>query len=153
LLLTLARQTTGKATVTPEDGRALLQQWLRERPGLPPGDDAVIANGSGLSRQTRLSAQTLGRLLVWVAHSGFMPELLSSLPVTGVDGTLRRSSAAPGRTHLKTGSMNGVAALAGEVLSTSGRRWVLVALVNDPRAAAAHPALDALVDWVAQDAP
>jgi D-alanyl-D-alanine carboxypeptidase/D-alanyl-D-alanine-endopeptidase (penicillin-binding protein 4) len=82
-----------------------------------------------------------------------MSELMSSLPVTGLDGTLRRSRATPGRAHLKTGSLRDVAGVAGYVLSDSGRRYVLVAVVNHAQAGAAGPALDALVQWTMRDAP
>jgi serine-type D-Ala-D-Ala carboxypeptidase/endopeptidase (penicillin-binding protein 4) len=76
-----------------------------------------------------------------------MPELLSSLPVTGVDGTLRRSKTPVGRAHLKTGSLRDVMGVAGVVLANTGRRYVVVAIVNHPNANAARPALDALVKW------
>ena len=82
-----------------------------------------------------------------------MPELLSSLPINGLDGTMRRSRATPGRAPLKTGSLRDVSGLAGYVLSTSGRRYLLVAVVQHPNASAARPALEALVHWVARDAP
>jgi D-alanyl-D-alanine carboxypeptidase/D-alanyl-D-alanine-endopeptidase (penicillin-binding protein 4) len=85
--------------------------------------------------------------------SPVMSELMSSLPITGLDGTLRRSRASPGRGHLKTGSLRDVTAVAGYVLSNSGRRYVLVAVINHPQAAAARPALDALVQWTMRDAP
>ena len=80
-----------------------------------------------------------------------MPELMASLPVTGLDGTLRRSKASAGRAHLKTGSLRDVQALAGYVLGASGKRYVLVAIVNHPNAGAARPALDALVQWTIDD--
>ena len=128
----------------------MLAAWLRERLG-PVAADVVIANGSGLSRDTRISARALATLLRWAWRSPVMPELMSSLPLNGVDGTLRHGGATPGRAHLKTGSMRDVIAIAGYVLSDSGRRYVLVAIVNDPNAAAARPALDAAVDWVARD--
>ena len=67
--------------------------------------------------------------------------------------TLRRAKVQPGRAHLKSGSLRDVAALGGYVLSDSGRRYVLVAVINHPNANAARPALDALVQWVQRDAP
>jgi serine-type D-Ala-D-Ala carboxypeptidase/endopeptidase (penicillin-binding protein 4) len=82
-----------------------------------------------------------------------MPELMSSLPVSGQDGTLRRSRATAGRAHLKTGSLRDVTGLAGYVLSDSGRRYVLVAIVNHPNALQARPALEAVVQWTLRDAP
>ena len=65
---------------------------------------------------------------------------------------MRRSRSASGRAHLKTGSLRDVASVAGYVLGDSGRRYVVVAIVNHPNANAARPALDALVQWVAADA-
>ncbi len=83
-----------------------------------------------------------------------MPELMSSLPISGIDGTMKRWPNSPaGRAHLKTGSLRDVAGIAGYVLSNSGRRYVLVAIVNHANANAAKPALDLLVQWTANDLP
>jgi D-alanyl-D-alanine carboxypeptidase/D-alanyl-D-alanine-endopeptidase (penicillin-binding protein 4) len=78
-----------------------------------------------------------------------MPELMSSLPITGLDGTLKRSKA-QFSAHLKTGSLRDVAGIAGYVDGPNGKRWALVAILHHPNANAARPALDAMVDWVAQ---
>ena len=83
--------------------------------------------------------------------SPVMPELMASLPVTGLDGTLRRAQSTAGMAHLKTGSLRDVTGVAGYVLGASGKRYVLVAIVNHPNANAAKPALDALVQWVVND--
>jgi D-alanyl-D-alanine carboxypeptidase/D-alanyl-D-alanine-endopeptidase (penicillin-binding protein 4) len=152
LFLALALQADPRGPATPEAARQALLGWLEERLG-PLNDDVVIDNGSGLSRQTRISAQRLTQVLLQAWAGPAMSELMSSLPVTGLDGTLRRSSAPPGRGHLKTGSLRDVAAVAGYLLSNSGRRYVLVAVINHPQAAAARPALDALVQWTVRDAP
>ena len=66
-------------------------------------------------------------------------ELLASLPVSGVDGTLRRSRLAPGRAHLKTGSLRDVVGIAGYVLADDGRRHVVVAIINHPHAECGAP--------------
>ena len=113
----------------------------------------VLVNGSGLSRESRASADALALLLQRAWASPVMPEFISSLPVSGLDGTLRRSpgmaaAKVAGRAHLKTGSLRDVSALAGYLLAPDGRRYVLVAIVNHPNAGAARPALDALVAWV-----
>ena len=123
-----------------------MKRWLAERLGELPAD-LVIDNGSGLSRETRLAANTLSKLLLTAWDSPWMPELMSSLPITGVDGTVRRSRSAVGRAHLKTGSLRDVAARAGYVLASSGKRYVLVVTVNHVNATAARPAMDALVQW------
>ena len=155
LFLTLAwnasSELSASATDVKEDqARAVLTQWLHERIGAA-ADGIVVVNGSGLARETRISARTLGQLLQSDWNSPIMPELVSSLPINGVDGTLRRNTANAGRAHLKTGSMRDVVAVAGYVQSDSGRRYILVAVVNDPNAGAARPALDAAIDWVARD--
>jgi D-alanyl-D-alanine carboxypeptidase/D-alanyl-D-alanine-endopeptidase (penicillin-binding protein 4) len=149
LFLTLGFVHRGAGT--PEASRAVLHHWLLSCFGAS-ALDVVIDNGSGLSRNTRLSAGLLARVL----HAGWasptMPELVASLPVSGVDGTMRRARGGFGRAHLKTGSLRDVAAVAGFVHAESGRRYVLVAIVNHPNANAARPALEALVEWVAADA-
>jgi serine-type D-Ala-D-Ala carboxypeptidase/endopeptidase (penicillin-binding protein 4) len=150
LFLTLGATQGG--TGTPEAAREVLRQWLRGRVG-SAASVAVISNGSGLSRDSRLSAALLGRLLQAAWSSAVMPELMSSLPVAGIDGTLRRTKGVPGRAHLKTGSLRDVVGVAGYVLADSGRRYVVVGIVNHANANAARPALEALAEWAASDAP
>ena len=152
LFLTLAREANPRVPATPESARDTLARWLIERTG-NLADEVVLDNGSGLSRHTRISAARLAKVLLQAGDGPVMSELMSSLPVSGLDGTMRRSSATPGRAHLKTGSLRDVAGVAGYVLSNSGRRYVVVAIVNHPQAHAARPALDALVQWTLRDAP
>jgi len=133
-----------------ETARAVVQRWWKER--ITTDDAPVLDNGSGLSRHERISAQALGRLLQTAYQSPVMSELMASLPITGVDGTLKRNkSRAAGSAHLKTGSLSNVVAMAGYIDAASGKRYVLVAMVNHPNANAARPAIDALIDWTAQD--
>ena len=136
--------------VTPEGARKTIRRWWQERIG--GAELPVLDNGSGLSRNERISAQALARLLQTAYLSPQMPELMSSLPITGVDGTMRRSrSRAAGNAHLKTGSLRDVAAFAGYVHASSGRRYVMVGIINHANANAARPALDALLDWAVRD--
>ena len=133
-----------------EGARDTVRRWWQERIG--GADPPVMDNGSGLSRNERISAQALARLLQTAYLSPLMPELMSSLPIAGVDGTLRRNrSRAAGNAHLKTGSLRDVVAVAGYVHAASGRRYVLVGIVNHANANAARPALDALLDWAVRD--
>jgi D-alanyl-D-alanine carboxypeptidase/D-alanyl-D-alanine-endopeptidase (penicillin-binding protein 4) len=151
LFLTLGLSQRGAGT--PENARAVLQQWVVDRLGAPAAAGLVIDNGSGLSRESRLSARLLARALQSAWAAPVMPELIASLPVSGLDGTTRRSRATPGRAHLKTGSLRDVRGVAGYVLGDSGRRYVVVAILNHPNAGtdAARGALDALLEWVAND--
>ena len=150
LFLTLGATQGGAGT--PQAAREVVRQWLKSRIG-DAAKGAVIVNGSGLSRESRLSAGLLGQLLQAAWSSPVMPELMSSLPVAGIDGTLRRSKGTPGRAHLKTGSLRDVVGIAGFVLADSGRRYIVVGIVNHPNANAARPALEALAEWAASDAP
>jgi serine-type D-Ala-D-Ala carboxypeptidase/endopeptidase (penicillin-binding protein 4) len=149
----VAASGAAAAAVRPEDAREALRRWLSGRFGEAAARETVIDNGSGLSRETRVTAQLLARLLQAAFDSAVMPELMSSLPVNGTDGTLKRSTATAGRAHMKTGSLRDVVAVAGYVLSGNGKRYVVVAIVNHPQAGAARPVLDALVQWAIQDAP
>jgi len=139
-----------EVAATSDAARQTLRQWWLQR--INPDAPAWIDNGSGLSRQTRISAGQLARLLQFAYASPYAAELTSSLPIIGVDGTLQRSHAARASAHLKTGSLQGVVALAGFVHAKNGKQMCLVALVNHPHASAARPALDALVDWAVADA-
>jgi len=138
---------------TPQAARDTLRRWAEERWGASAVRPLVVDNGSGLSRESRVSADLLARLLQTAFNSPVMPELMSSLPVSGLDGTLRRSTATAGRAHLKTGSLRDVAAVAGYVLGHSGRRYAVVAILNHENATAGRPVLDSLVQWAIDDAP
>lgn len=148
VFLTLGWQRTGVGSW--DSARAALDQWWRQRVGqqeLP-----VVDNGAGLSRDARVTARGLAHMLQVAWASPVMPEFLASMPVLGVDGTLRRNrSRATGVAHLKTGTLRDASALAGFVHAASGRRYVLVAMVNHSQAAAARPAFDVLVEWAASD--
>ena len=135
---------------TREASREVLRRWWQARIG--PDDAPTLDNGSGLSRQERISAQALARLLQTAYRSPLMPELMSSLPIVGIDGTLKRSrSVSSGSAHLKTGSLRDVSAVAGYVHAASGKRYVLVAIANHANASAARPAFEALLDWAVKD--
>ncbi|MDO8250324.1 MAG: D-alanyl-D-alanine carboxypeptidase/D-alanyl-D-alanine-endopeptidase [Rhodoferax sp.] len=133
-----------------EASREVVRRWWTQR--ISPNDAPTLDNGAGLSRDARISAQALARLLQTAYRSPLMPELMSSLPITGVDGTLKRSRTLPqGSAHLKTGSLRDVAAVAGYVHAASGRRYVLVAIANHPNASAARPAFEALIEWATRE--
>ncbi|MRD48708.1 D-alanyl-D-alanine carboxypeptidase/D-alanyl-D-alanine-endopeptidase [Caenimonas koreensis DSM 17982] len=145
LTLSLKRRGTGSFA----GSREIVRQWWRERIG---GEPPSLDNGSGLSREERITAQQLALLLQSAWASPVMPELMSSLPVSGVDGTMRRARGkAVGVAHLKTGSLRDVTAVAGYVHAVSGRRYVLVAIANHPQAASLRPMIETLIEWTAAD--
>ena len=111
----------------------------------------MIENGSGLSRIERIRADSLGTLLLKAWQRPWMPEYIAALPVAGLDGTARgrlRNSPASGHAHIKTGTLNGVRAMAGYLLDRHGRRHAVVMMVNHPEAPNSAAAQDALMDWL-----
>lgn len=114
-------------------------------------DQLVIENGAGLSRIERISARSLGQLLIASWHSRTMPELVASLPIAGVDGTARKrvaGSPAQGAAHVKTGTLDGVRSLAGYVQARNGHRYAVILLINHPNAGASRNSQDAVLEWV-----
>jgi len=148
LLLTIGTER-GARPGSVEHGTKAVRDWLATQ-GLD-FPELVIENGAGLSRIERISARHLGQLLLSSWRSPVMPELMSSLPVIAVDGTLAhrlKGSTVAGQAHLKTGSLEGARAVAGYLLDDKSRRWVVVFVVNHPQAAAAGQAQDALLEWL-----
>jgi D-alanyl-D-alanine carboxypeptidase/D-alanyl-D-alanine-endopeptidase (penicillin-binding protein 4) len=148
LLLTIAAERVAPPG-NEINGAKAIQVWLASKGMVFP--ELVIENGSGLSRLERISARHLGELLEHAYASPVMAELMSSMPMLAVDGTVMRrlqDSPVQGRAHLKTGSLNGVRSIAGYILDEKGRRWAVVFIVNHPLAGATKSAQDALLDWV-----
>lgn len=155
LFLTLGVDAeTGRATLDTARIRVAEQvrEATREGTAASPCEGMALQldNGSGLSRTEIASAHCMARWVQVMWRNPSMPEWLASLPVAGMDGTARRMTAAAGRAHLKTGSLDGVASLAGVLQDQRDRRWVVVAVVNDPRASAARQILQATVAWAAE---
>lgn len=150
LMLSLARGFPVRPATLPA-ARERVAHWL-QRQGLAPGD-LELDNGSGLSRAERGRPRALVRLLRRAWAGEVSREFIDSLPVAGVDGTLAhrlQGGAAAGRAWLKTGSLLDARALAGFVQARSGRWYAMAAFVNHPQAAGATPALDAVVEQLAQ---
>ncbi|MDH4286255.1 MAG: D-alanyl-D-alanine carboxypeptidase, partial [Gallionella sp.] len=113
--------------------------------------ELVLENGSGLSRAERISPQSMAELLQRATRSPFSAELVASLPILGMDGTLKKrfkDSEIVGYAHLKTGMLEGVKSLAGYVQANSGEQWVVVFIINHPNAKHGQAAQDALIEWV-----
>lgn len=150
LLLTLAAEKD-IVPATEAKGAAVLKTWLASKN--LNFNELVIENGSGLSRIERISAAHLGQMLASAYQSPVMPELMASLPILSLDGTVKKrmtDSVISGRAHLKTGSLDGVSAIAGYLLDANNRRHVLVMLINHGNAAASKNAQDALISWAYQ---
>ena len=149
LVLTIGMESEGEPA-TLQKGRRTIERVLSEARVSTRG--MVVDNGSGLSRESRLSARTLGEMLVAAWHHRYMPEFVASLPVSGQDGTLRRrlGGSTAGYAHMKTGRLEDVSSIAGLVQSRTGTRYAVVVLHNDEdvHRGPGQELQDALVRWV-----
>ena len=139
------------------ESRNTLARWWRQRFGVRA--TPVVENGSGLSRNERVTAASLTALLQQAAGGPNAAVYEQSLSIAGIDGTARRlrarnpNSDAIGNATLKTGTLRDVTAIAGYAYGRSGAKYAVVGLINHPNAPAARPALDRLVEWAVRDAP
>jgi len=150
LVYTLSAEVNGPPG-TEEGGRDVIAQWLTDNN--LESCKCAIENGAGLSRDSRLAAVDMGSLLRFAWQQPYMPEYLASMSISGLDGTLRRrfkGSPLIGKAHLKTGSMDHVAAIAGYLQSRSGRRLAVVAMQNhkDVHRGPGEEVQEALLRWL-----
>jgi D-alanyl-D-alanine carboxypeptidase/D-alanyl-D-alanine-endopeptidase (penicillin-binding protein 4) len=150
IYLTMGAEQSG-APATMASSRQALDAALRSAGLNFP--ELVIDNGAGLSRTTRISVRSLGKVLLHAANSPYRSEFEASLSIAGLDGTTRRRyrrDPMAGRMHLKTGSLNGVTSIAGYVRSESGKEYVVVAITNrsGPPYGGGLEAQQALLRWV-----
>ena len=150
LLFTMSAEVLG-APGTEAGGRQVIENWLLDK-GLDL-NSLSMANGAGLSRDARVSAHDMTTLLAWAWRQPFMPEYLASMALSGLDGTLRHrlgGRGLDGRAHLKTGSLDHVAAIAGYLQAESGRRYVLSILHNyeDIHRGYGEEVQEALIRWL-----
>lgn len=112
---------------------AAIKRWLKEKKLLFP--ELVQETGCGLSRREQLSAAHWVDLLISAAHSPFSAELTASLPILGMDGTMKkrlRSEPAMGWGHFKTGTLSDTKALAGYLTTAKGKQLAITVLINAP---------------------
>ncbi|MDR0281450.1 MAG: D-alanyl-D-alanine carboxypeptidase/D-alanyl-D-alanine-endopeptidase [Paucimonas sp.] len=129
-----------------DDARAaqrVVRQWMAKK-GIT-ASHLVMENGSGLSRAERVSAREMATLLQAAWKSPYAAEFISSMPLTGMDGTMRKRlkrTAMAGEAHIKTGTLNTVRAIAGFSRDSNGTTWAVTAILNDPRPWGASAVLD-----------
>ena len=152
---TMARQlflTLGAADGSPASiarSTMAVEQWLSARQLQFP--ELVLENGAGLSRTERISVQHLAEILQHAARSPFSAELEASLPILGMDGTMKKrfkDNEIAGYAHIKSGMLEGVKSIAGYVHAGDGKRWIVVFIINHPNALGGQDAQDALIEWV-----
>lgn len=154
----MARQvflTLGAENRQPDDPDDLaaaereIREWL-ERKGIK-SRGMVFENGAGLSRIERISARQMASLLKQAWNSRFAAELIASLPLVAMDGTMRRrlgSADMAGQGHIKTGSLRNVRSVAGFTRDKNLTTWAVVAMVNDDEAWQSEIVLDKVIEQV-----
>jgi D-alanyl-D-alanine carboxypeptidase/D-alanyl-D-alanine-endopeptidase (penicillin-binding protein 4) len=116
-----------------EKGLAVLQAFLEQVSSRTAG--CRLVDGSGLARENRLTADVLTDLLLTMASDPTtFPEFLVTLPMGGVDGTMKKrldGTGAERAVRAKTGRLLDVVSLSGLATAEGGRRVVFSILVND----------------------
>ena len=160
LLLTLALEKMGKPATT-TNGDLVIQSWLKQNGMNFTG--LVIENGSGLSRNEAISANQMNQLLLTARNLPISDTFYNSLPIAGIDGTMRNRLMTQLRKFLhlkkkpeariKTGSLADVRAIAGYVMSKSGKLYAVTSFINHPNAWKGLEAHDQLLTWLLEDGP
>ncbi len=175
LYLTLAVEK-GLLPASTADSFQIVQEWLKKNQ--LPMPELVIENGSGLSNIERISAEHLSQLLTKAVKSPTADYFIHSLPIAGIDGTMKHRLSdrlkkvfsstksndkvftpdpsmpvklqQPG-VLMKTGSLSQVRSIAGYVISKSGQVYALTSIINHPMAPSGGPVHDALLTWLLED--
>ncbi len=114
-------------------GRSAAYEFFEKRVGMDMGG-VDMADGSGLSRLNLVSCGNIARLLVHMYSHKSSKYYIESLPVAGVDGTLRnrmKGTPAEGSVKAKTGYIGGVSSLSGYVTSAAGQPFVFSIIFNN----------------------
>jgi D-alanyl-D-alanine carboxypeptidase/D-alanyl-D-alanine-endopeptidase (penicillin-binding protein 4) len=110
------------ANAPDERARKLMHSWLQVCN--VNSTVCTFIDGSGLSKEDRISANTIIDLLASIKQQGMFPLFTHTLSVAGYDGTLRHrmiGTPAQFNAHGKTGTLNEVTALAGYVTTGDGQ--------------------------------
>jgi serine-type D-Ala-D-Ala carboxypeptidase/endopeptidase (penicillin-binding protein 4) len=99
-----------------------------------PAEGLNLNDGSGLSRDDMVTADSTVQLLTFMSRHRFANAFRDALPIAGVDGTLRnrmKGTAAENNVRAKTGSLSSAASLGGYVTTATGEKLVFTVMVNN----------------------
>jgi serine-type D-Ala-D-Ala carboxypeptidase/endopeptidase (penicillin-binding protein 4) len=120
-----------KGTGSASAGSDVVEAWLKEI-GVATGG-VKVNDGSGLSRMDLVTGRAISEMLVHASKQPWKDPFLASLPIGGVDGTLRnrmKGTAAEKNVRAKTGTLLHVTALSGYVATAGGEPLVFSILIN-----------------------
>ncbi len=123
---------TGRDRSDEELGLNIVRSFLHQT-GIAD-TDVALDDGSGLSRNDLISANTTVQLLTYMAKHKYFAQFRDALPIAGVDGTLSsrmRGTPAEKNLRAKTGSLSSVASLSGYVTTASGEHLVFSMMLNN----------------------
>ncbi len=109
----------------------VLKDFLKKN-GLPV-EEVRFEEGSGLSRNNLATANATVALLKFMSTHAEAKSFVVSLPVAGVDGTLRKrmkGTPAEGNVRAKTGSLRYANSLSGYVTTAAGERLAFSVMLN-----------------------
>lgn len=128
-----AKNKSEKASLS--DGVIIIRNELKKI-GLTD-QDVIIENPSGLTRNNRMSAVALNKVLTALKNDFTVySTVLESLPISGIDGTLKKrmkETVAEGWVRAKTGYLDGVVSLAGYAGKKNGEVFTFSFLYNGPQ--------------------
>ncbi|MDR6224727.1 D-alanyl-D-alanine carboxypeptidase/D-alanyl-D-alanine endopeptidase [Desmospora profundinema] len=128
ILQTLGRKNGGDGSASA--GVEEVEKWAKEWGIQTP---FRLRDGSGLTRYNLLTPEQLVTLLEAQAEEAYFEAFVESIPLAGVDGTLRtrmRGTPAEGNLRGKTGSLTHVSSLSGYVETRDGERLVYAIMMN-----------------------
>lgn len=100
-------------------------------------EEFLVKNPSGFSRDNKITAQAMNAVLSVLKNNfKYFPVILDSLPISGIDGTLKRrmkNTVAAGSVRAKTGYLDGVVTLAGYAGHSNGQVYIFSFLYNGPQ--------------------
>jgi D-alanyl-D-alanine carboxypeptidase/D-alanyl-D-alanine-endopeptidase (penicillin-binding protein 4) len=130
MLRVAAREKAGAQTL---DDALKFSADFRKSIDIAP-EDVIEADGSGLSRNNLATPQSFVTALLYAAKQPWGEQFISTLPVAGEDGTLEnrmKNTAASGRVHAKTGTVNNSAGLSGYATTIRGEHIVFSLFSNN----------------------
>ena len=127
-------------------GVRTIEHWL-ENKGINTAG-MVIENGAGLTRDGRITARQAAQILQRAWNSPYSADLMASLPLIGMDGTMARrlrDTGMDGQGRIKTGYLENVRSIAGYTRDDTNTTWAVVGMVNSDPAWNGQAVLDRIL--------
>jgi D-alanyl-D-alanine carboxypeptidase/D-alanyl-D-alanine-endopeptidase (penicillin-binding protein 4) len=127
-------------------GIRVINEWLQKKGVNTAG--LVIENGAGLTRDGRITARQGAQILQHAWNSPFASDLMASMPLIAMDGTMARrlrNSGLDGKGRIKTGYLENVRSIAGFTRDDTDTTWAVVGMVNNDPAWNGQAVLDRII--------